>query len=138
MIGRRQGADPDRSPPQRDPALRRVRLLFLMSFGHLVGHWYIGLLMLVLPLLKEEFSLTFTEVGLLISLRALAGAAGNSVSGFFADLFGTRTRILLASAMGGGLCWLLVGFSHVYLFVLILVPLFTLFNAVAARSEMPS
>lgn len=108
--------------------MKKVRLLFLMSFGHLVGHWYVGLLMLVLPILKREFSLSFTEVGLLISMRALAGAAGNSVSGFLADLFGTRNRILFASAAGGGLCWLLVGFSHVYAFVLILIPLFTLCN----------
>lgn len=108
--------------------MKKVRLLLLMSFGHLVGHWYVGLLMLVLPILKREFSLSFTEVGLLITARALAGAAGNSVSGFLADLFGTRNRILFASAAGGGLCWLLVGFSQVYVFVLVLIPLFTLCN----------
>lgn len=108
--------------------MKKAKLLFLMSFGHLVGHWYVGLLMLVLPILKQEFSLTFTEIGLLISARSLAGAAGNSVSGFLADLFGTRGRILFASAVGGGLCWLLVGFSRAYLLLLLLIPLFTLFN----------
>jgi MFS family permease len=108
--------------------MKKIRTLFLMSFGHLVGHWYVGLLMLVLPILKKEFSLSFTEVGLIISARALAGAAGNSVSGFLADLFGTRSRILVASALGGGICWLLVGFSRLYIFLLVLIPLFTLFN----------
>ncbi|HSH70866.1 MAG TPA: MFS transporter [Deferrisomatales bacterium] len=108
--------------------MKKIRVLFLMSAGHLVGHWYIGLLMLVLPLLKQEFHLSFTEVGLLISARSLAGALGNSVSGVLADLFGSRNRILLGSSAGAALCWLLVGFSEQYVFILVLIPLFTMFN----------
>ena len=61
--------------------MKRLRVLILLSFGHLVSHWYIGVLMLVTPLIKQDFSLSFTEVGLLITIRSLAGAMGNTTSG---------------------------------------------------------
>ncbi len=99
-----------------------------MSFGHLVSHWYIGVFMLVLPLIKKDFMLSFTEVGFMIALKSLAGAVGNSTSGLIVDLIGERHRILITSAIGLGMCWLFVGFAHAYALLLVLFPLTALFN----------
>jgi hypothetical protein len=55
-----------------------MKTLVLLSFGHLASHWYIGVFMLVLPLIKKDFMLSFTEVGFLIALRSLAGAVTSS------------------------------------------------------------
>ena len=96
--------------------------------GHLVGHWYVGVLMLVLPILKTELHLTFTQVGLIISLRSLAGAFGNTTSGLIVDLVGMRNLILMISSAGMGFCWFSVGFAHYYLFVLVALPLATTFS----------
>ncbi len=99
-----------------------------MSFGHLVSHWYIGVFMLVLPLIKKDFMLSFTEVGFMIALKSLAGAVGNSTSGLIVDLIGERHRILITSAIGLGMCWFFVGFAHAYVLLLVLFPLTALFN----------
>lgn len=106
----------------------RLKTLILISFGHMAGHWYIGVIMLVLPLLKKEFSLSFTEVGFIISLRSLASAFGNVTSGMIVDIVGKRNLVLIVSAAGMGLCWFAIGFTQYYLFLLILIPLATIFS----------
>ena len=91
-----------------------------MSLGHLVSHWYIGVFMLVLPLIKKAFTLSFTEVGFMISLTSLTGAVGNSTSGIIVDLIGKRQLILITSTIGLGMCWLSVGLSHAYALLLVI------------------
>lgn len=108
--------------------MRKLKTLILISFGHFTGHWYIGVLMLVLPLLKKEFGLSFTEIGLIISIRSLASAFGNTSSGVIVDLVGKRNLILAVSATGMGLCWFAMGFSQSYLYLLIFIPLATTFS----------
>ena len=108
--------------------MKRLRVLILLSFGHLVSHWYIGVLMLVTPLIKQDFSLSFTEVGLIITLRSLAGALGNTTSGIIVDLLGRPLTILAISSTGLALCWFGVGFVYFYPFLLLLLPLATLFS----------
>lgn len=106
----------------------KLKTLILISFGHFTGHWYIGVLMLLLPLLKKEFALSFTEIGLIISLRSLASAFGNLSSGVIVDLVGKRNLILTVSAAGMGACWFAMGFIQYYLYLLILIPLATTFS----------
>ncbi|MBW2000361.1 MAG: MFS transporter [Deltaproteobacteria bacterium] len=108
--------------------MSKLRVLISLSMGHLVSHWYIGVLMLVLPLIKRDFALSFTEVGLIISFRSLAGAIGNTASGLVVDLVGKPHLILTISAAGMALCWSSVGFIQVYPFLLFLIPLATLFS----------
>ena len=108
--------------------MKKLKILGVVSLGHMVGHWYVGVLMLVLPLLKKDFSLSFAEVGLLVSLRSLAGALGNTTSGFIVDFVGKRDLLLTVSAAGMGFCWFFIGFSHYYLLLLILIPLATTFS----------
>lgn len=108
--------------------MKRLRVLILLSFGHLVSHWYIGVLMVVTPLIKQDFSLSFTEVGLVVTLRSLAGAMGNTTSGLIVDLIGRPLIILTISSIGLALCWFGVGFVHFYLLLLVLLPLATLFS----------
>ena len=108
--------------------MSKLKTLILISCGHMTGHWYIGVLMLVLPLLKKEFALSFTEVGLIISIRALASAFGNVTSGMIVDIVGKRNLILTISAAGMGFCWFAMGFAQYYVFLLILIPLATTFS----------
>ena len=121
--------------------MRKLKTLILISFGHFTGHWYIGVLMLVLPLLKKEFGLSFTEIGLIISIRSLASAFGNTSSGVMVDLVGKRNLILAVSAAGMGLCWFAMGFIQSYFYLLIFIPLATTFSnlwhapAMSALSE---
>jgi FSR family fosmidomycin resistance protein-like MFS transporter len=106
--------------------VEKTRSTVLLSLGHMTNHWYVGVLMVVIPYLRKDFSLTFTEVGLLMSLRSLAGALGNATSGIIADFGGRRTFMLVFSVAGVGFCWFFVGFAQAYVLLLILFPLATL------------
>jgi len=108
--------------------MNKIKILASLSFGHAVTHWYIGVLMVILPLIKEDFSLSFTAVGLIITLRSLGGAAGNTTSGIIVDFVGKPYLILTLSAAGLGLCWFAIGFARVYLLLLILFPLANMFS----------
>jgi MFS family permease len=108
--------------------MKNLKTLLLISFGHFTGHWYIGVLMLILPLLKQEFSLSFTEIGLIISIRSLASAFGNVTSGLIVDMVGKRNLILMVSTAGMGICWFCLGFVQYYIFLVILIPLATTFS----------
>ena len=106
----------------------KIKTLALICCGHMVGHWYIGVLMLVLPILKADLQLTFTQIGLIITLRSLAGAFGNTTSGVIVDLVGRRNLILTISAAGMGILWFSVGFAQYYIYLLIVIPLATTFS----------
>ena len=108
--------------------MAKLKTLTLISFGHLTGHWYVGVFMLVLPLLKKEFALSFTEVGLIVAIRSLASAFGNVTSGVIVDGIGKRNLILMVSSAGIGICWASVGFVHHYVLLLLLIPLATTFS----------
>jgi FSR family fosmidomycin resistance protein-like MFS transporter len=57
----------DTAPPQIDPLIRRtvVPVLLAISFSHLLNDTIQSLLPAIYPLLKESFSLTFAQVGLI-------------------------------------------------------------------------
>ena len=69
----------------------KTKSLVLISLGHMTTHWYIGVLVVLLPYLKEDYGLSFTQIGLLISLRSVSGAVGNATSGLIGDFVGRRT-----------------------------------------------
>lgn len=106
----------------------KTKPLVLISLGHMTTHWYIGVLVVLLPYLKEDYALSFTQVGLLISLRSLSGALGNATSGLIGDFVGKRTLMLILSIIGLGFCWGLIGFAETYSLLVILIPLASLFN----------
>lgn len=109
--------------------MKRLKVLLLLSSGHAVSHWYIGVTMLILPLIREDFSLSFTEVGLIIAIRSLAGAVGNGASGIVVDIIGKRHLVLTLSVAGIGIFWFFIGHAHTFALLLLLFPLAALFGS---------
>lgn len=86
-------------------------LLTLIASGHGTTHWYAGLLSVILPLMAKDLGFSYTQVGLLMTGRALLGAGGNVVTSIAADLGGRRRSILVAAGAGVALCYLAMGFA---------------------------
>jgi FSR family fosmidomycin resistance protein-like MFS transporter len=86
-------------------------LLTLIACGHGTTHWYAGLLSVILPLMARDLGFSYTQVGLLMTGRALLGAGGNVVTSIAADLGGRRRSILIAAATGVALCYVAMGFA---------------------------
>jgi MFS transporter, FSR family, fosmidomycin resistance protein len=84
------------------------------SIGHGFTHWYPSTFYLLLPLLKNEMGLSYTEMGFLITFRFLIGTLGNLPSGMLSDLVG-RYRLLMALSLSlVGVPYLFVGLSNSY------------------------
>lgn len=67
--------------------------LFLVCIGHSFNDMFWLFLPLVLPLLREEFQLSYTQSGLLLTFYTLVISAFSFLSGHIGDLYGRR-RIL--------------------------------------------
>jgi len=102
--------------------VQRLGLLFLLSFGHLVTDMMGGALPVLLPVLKSEFSLSYTQLGVIILVSNLVSSVIQPVFGIWSD----RKAVLWLLPIGClvaalGMAW--VGFAPTYYFVLIAITL---------------
>ncbi len=89
------------------------------SIGHAYTHWFPSTFYLLLPLIKDELGLSYTEMGLLITVRYVISTAANFPSGMVVDLL-KRNNLILAMALAWtGIPYIFLGISSHY-FVLLL------------------
>lgn len=72
----------------------------------------------LLPFVRDEFALDYTQAGLLISAFSLTYGLSQMPAGWFADRIGARL-LLTTSILGVGVTGLIVGFSQSYLMLII-------------------
>ena len=97
--------------------LGRQRLLFLGSLagGHLVVHWYMGILALVLPSLKSDLHLTNVQVGTITAAQTGVNGVTTMPSGYLADSYRRQGSLILAAAiLAFGLAYFLMGNASSY------------------------
>jgi MFS family permease len=109
------------------------RLLIFMASGHGTTHWYAGLLSVILPVMARDLDFSYTQVGLLMTGRALLSACGNIATSMATDLGGRRKGILVGSVGAVALCYVLLGFAT----ELYMVVLFGSLAAMAANAWHP-
>ncbi len=98
------------------------RLLSLFVLAHFAHHLLTAIPMPLLPLIRNEFGLDYTQSGLVISAFSLSYGIGQVPAGWFADR--VSHRILITVGVSGlALAGLLVGFSQVYVMLLIFLSL---------------
>ncbi|HHY40040.1 MAG TPA: MFS transporter [Syntrophaceticus sp.] len=100
--------------------MQQLSLLFLLSFGHLVTDMTSGALPVLLPVIRSEFSLSYTAIGVIILVSNLISSVIQPLFGVWSDrkaiLWLLPAGCLLA---GAGLA--LVGFAPGYLLILFAV-----------------
>lgn len=93
---------------------RQNLVLWATSLGHAYTHWFPATFYLLLPLVKDELGLSYTEMGLLITVRYIVSTVANFPSGMLVDLVGRRNLIMAVALAWVGIPYLLVGISASY------------------------
>ncbi len=98
------------------------RLLFGLSAGHAVKHFYQQGLIVLLPHIKDGLGLSDVAVGGIVGARAAAMGAMNVPAGVFTDMYRRRIGLMLAASMG---CltfgYMIVGLAPYYWLILLAV-----------------
>ena len=90
------------------------------DIAHFFSHYYIYLLFPLFIQLKAEFQISYTQLGLLLTVFSAATGLTQTPFGFLVDRFGAR-KILIAGLCVEGLAFLLMGFSADYLTLMVLM-----------------
>ena len=89
------------------------------SIGHGYVHWFPATFYLLLPLVKEELHLTYTEMGLLVTVRYVFSMVTNFPAGMLADMVGKHSLFLTIALAWVGIPYFFVGISDSYATLLV-------------------
>jgi FSR family fosmidomycin resistance protein-like MFS transporter len=79
-----------------------VRVVGAVSAAHFVSHYYIILLAPLLPFVRAEYAVSYTEIGLAFAAFNIVTAALQTPAGFLVDRFGARALLVAGLVTGAG------------------------------------
>ena len=97
--------------------------LWGISIGHGYTHWFPSTFYLLLPLIKQELGLSYTEMGFMVTIRYVASMVANFPSGMIADMIGRHTLVMTVALAWVGIPYLFVGISSSYFMLLVCMTL---------------
>lgn len=104
-------------------APQSFRAVWLISAGHGLTHWYTATFYLLLPLIGRELGLSYTEIGLIMTVQHLAGAISNIPGGFLVDTVGKKGYLMATSLFWVGFPYALMSLTHSFWMLLACVAL---------------
>ena len=108
------------------PSFYRFKDVWLISAGHGLTHWYTATFYLLLPLIGKELGLSYTEIGLIMTIQHLAGAISNLPGGMIVDIVGQKGYLMAASLFWVGVPYALMSVTHDFWMLLVCVTLWAL------------
>jgi MFS transporter, FSR family, fosmidomycin resistance protein len=85
-----------------------VRVVGAVSTAHFVSHFYIILLAPLLPFVRAEYAVSYTEIGLAFAAFNVVTAVLQTPAGFLVDRFGARALLVAGLVTGAG-AFIIVG-----------------------------
>ncbi len=92
--------------------------LWLFVLSHFSHHVITALIVPLLPYIRNDFALDYTQSGFVISAFSLSYGIGQLPAGWLADRMGSRNLITI-SIVGVALAGLMVGISHAYILMVL-------------------
>ncbi|MEM8972991.1 MAG: MFS transporter [Pseudomonadota bacterium] len=108
---------------------QQTRTLIGASLAHWVSHIHILTLPPLFPILKEQFGVSYIELGFAVTLFAVVSGITQPPMGYSVDRFGAR-KILIAGLCLGGFAFMLLGLNPTYTNMLICAVVTGLANSV--------
>ncbi len=97
--------------------------MWAIAAGHAMTHAYSAAFYLLLPFLARDLGLSYSQVGLIISIRQLVSTAVNLPAGVIVDTLGRRGLLMSLSLAWAALPYLFVGLTYSYTVILVAVGL---------------
>ncbi len=88
--------------------------VLLLSCGHGATHWVAATIYILLPMIKEQFGLSYAQAGLFLTVFHISSFAANFASGIAVDMSGRRVAVQIASLIVGGMAIVGFGLTGVY------------------------
>ena len=88
-----------------------MRIVGAVSAAHFVSHYYILLLAPLMPFVREEYGVSYTEIGLAFAAFNIVSALLQTPAGFLVDRLGART-LLIAGILIGAVAFAVAGLVH--------------------------
>lgn len=85
-----------------------IRVVSAVSAAHFVSHYYIIALAPLMPFVRHEYQVTYTEIGLAFAAFNIVTAVLQTPAGFLVDRLGARVLLILGLAIGAS-SFVLVG-----------------------------
>jgi len=85
-----------------------VRVVGVVSAAHFVSHYYILVLAPLLPFVRADYGVSYTEIGVAFAAFNIVSAALQTPAGFLADWLGARV-LLIGGLLLGACAFLVVG-----------------------------
>ena len=109
----------DSKPVSNPIALRQdAKIIGLVSMAHAISHFSHMLLVPLFPVFQNEFALSFSQLGFLVTVFFIVSGIGQALSGFWVDRVGARPVLFsaigvfilaaLVAASAQGYSWLIV------------------------------
>lgn len=77
-----------------------IRVVGVVSAAHFVSHYYIIALAPLMPFVRDEYQVTYTEIGLAFAAFNIVTAVFQTPAGFLVDRLGARALLILGLAIG--------------------------------------
>jgi len=119
-------------------AAKSFKEVWLISLGHSLTHWYPATFYLLLPIIGAELGLSFSQIGLIMTCQYLAGAVANVPGGVLVDTVGRKGLLMAVSLFWVGFPYLLMGFSHSYVLLLMCVMMVGIGNSLWHPTAIPT
>ncbi len=98
-------------------------VLAMVSLGHTGVHFYSMAFTIILALIKDEFGLTFSQAGMILSVITAVSFVVNIPSGALADVMGKKRAQMGVALLAPSAGFFIVGFAPTYAFVLLTIGL---------------
>jgi MFS family permease len=102
--------------------------VYIVGLGHGAIHWFAMTVMVLLPYIRQDLSLTGLQLGALVSIFHIVSAATNVFSGPAIDITGRRALFQILAVGIGGAGLLVFGFTANYIIMAAMMALMGVAN----------
>jgi len=93
--------------------LPQIRVVGVVSAAHFVSHYYMLVLAPLIPFVRADFGVSYTEIGLALAAFNLVSSVLQTPTGFLVDWLGARI-LLIAGLLIGACAFIIAGLVHSY------------------------